>query len=43
MAVIFGEELGQVGSALAMLAYEQREAVLLHSQSGLKFRAIAQL
>jgi RNA polymerase sigma-70 factor (ECF subfamily) len=43
MAVIFGEELRHVGSALAKLPYEQREAVLLHLRSGMRFRAIARL
>jgi len=43
MAVIFGEELQHVGRALAKLPYEQREVVLLHLRSGLRFRAIAQL
>ena len=43
LAAIFGEELQHVGGALAKLPYEQREAVLLHLQSGLRFRAIAQL
>jgi RNA polymerase sigma-70 factor (ECF subfamily) len=42
LAAIFGEEQRHVGGALAKLPYEQREAVLLHLQSGLKFRAIAQ-
>jgi RNA polymerase sigma-70 factor (ECF subfamily) len=42
-AAVFGEELQHVGSALAQLPYEQREAVLLHLQSGLTFRAIAEV
>jgi len=42
-AAMFGEELQHVGGALAKLPYEQREAVLLHLRSGLRFRAIAQL
>ena len=40
-AVIFGEELRQLTSALSQLPYEQREVLLLHSYSGLKFRTIA--
>lgn len=42
LAAIFGEELRRVGGALAQLPYEQREAVLLHLHSGMRFRAIAQ-
>ena len=42
LAAMFGEELRHVGAALARLPYEQREAVLLHLHSGLRFRAIAQ-
>jgi RNA polymerase sigma-70 factor (ECF subfamily) len=38
---IFGEELRQLSSALSQLPYEQREVLLLHSYSGLKFRTIA--
>jgi len=40
-ASAFGDELQHVGRALAELPYEQREAVLLHLQSGMTFRAIA--
>jgi RNA polymerase sigma-70 factor (ECF subfamily) len=40
-AAIFGEELRQLSLALAQLPYEQREVLLLHSYSGLKFRTIA--
>jgi RNA polymerase sigma-70 factor (ECF subfamily) len=40
-AAIFGEELRQLGLALAQLPYEQREVLLMHSYSGLKFRNIA--
>jgi RNA polymerase sigma-70 factor (ECF subfamily) len=36
------EELKQVASALALLPYEQREAITLHLQGGLKFREIAE-
>jgi len=42
-AAIFGEEQRHVGAALAQLPYDQREAVLLHLQSGMRFRAIAQV
>ena len=38
---IFGEELQQLTQALEQLPYEQREVLLLHSYSGMKFRAIA--
>ena len=35
------EESQQVGSALAELPYQQREVIILHLQSGLKFKEIA--
>jgi RNA polymerase sigma-70 factor (ECF subfamily) len=38
---IFGEELQQLSIALGKLPYEQREVLILHSYSGMKFRAIA--
>jgi len=38
---IFGEELRQLGLALAQLPYEQREVLILHLYSGMRFRAIA--
>ena len=41
-AVMFGEELSRLSMALARLPYEQREVLLLHSYSGVKFKAIAQ-
>ena len=41
-ATIFGEELRQLSWALGQLPYEQREVLLLHSYSGMKFKAIAQ-
>jgi RNA polymerase sigma-70 factor (ECF subfamily) len=41
-ATIFGEELYQLSRALGQLPYEQREVLLLHSYSGMKFKAIAQ-
>jgi RNA polymerase sigma-70 factor (ECF subfamily) len=37
------EELRQLSSALAKLPYEQREAIILHLQVGMKFREIAGL
>ena len=40
-AVMFGEELRQLSLALGKLPYEQREVLLLHSYSGVKFKAIA--
>jgi RNA polymerase sigma-70 factor (ECF subfamily) len=36
------EELRQVADALAVLPYEQREAITLHLQGGMKFRQIAE-
>jgi RNA polymerase sigma-70 factor (ECF subfamily) len=38
---IFGEELHQLLLALGQLPYEQREVLMLHIHSGLKFKAIA--
>jgi RNA polymerase sigma-70 factor (ECF subfamily) len=38
---IFGEELQQLSMALERLPYEQREVLILHSYSGMKFRTIA--
>lgn len=40
--VVCSEELRQIASALALLPYEQREAITLHLQGGMKFREIAQ-
>ena len=40
-ALIFGEELRQLSLALGQLPYEQREVLMLHIHSGLKFKAIA--
>jgi len=39
--VMFGEELSQLSLALEQLPYEQREVLLLHSYSGMKFKTIA--
>ena len=41
--IICSEEFTQLSSALAQLPYEQREAVILHLQGGMKFREIASL
>ncbi|MHC4740624.1 MAG: RNA polymerase sigma factor [Planctomycetota bacterium] len=38
---IFGEESSRLTRAIGELPYEQREALLLRSHSGLKFKAIA--
>jgi RNA polymerase sigma-70 factor (ECF subfamily) len=43
LAAIFGEESHRLARALAQLPYQQREAVLLHVYSGMKFKAIAKL
>jgi len=40
-AAIFGEELSQLSRALVQLPYEQREVLILHVYSGLKFKTIA--
>jgi RNA polymerase sigma-70 factor (ECF subfamily) len=39
----FGEQLHQLALALAQLPYQQRETVLLHLYSDMKFKAIAKL
>ena len=41
-AAMFGEELCRLSLALEQLPYEQREVLLLHSYSGMKFKVIAQ-
>ncbi len=38
---VFGEELKQLSQALGQLPYEQREVLILHSYSGMKFKTIA--
>lgn len=43
IAAMFGEESLQLTWALAQLPYEQREVLLLHLYSGMKFKAIARL
>ena len=40
-SAIFGEELRQLSWALDQLPFEQREVLILHSYSGLKFSLIA--
>jgi RNA polymerase sigma-70 factor (ECF subfamily) len=42
-AVIFGEECRLLQNAMGQLAYEQREAVILHCCNSLRFRQIAKL
>ena len=41
VAAMFGEELRRLSMALEQLPYEQREVLLLHSYSDMKFKAIA--
>jgi len=38
---IFGEQARDLNRAMAKLAYEQREVILLHLRGGMKFREIA--
>jgi RNA polymerase sigma-70 factor (ECF subfamily) len=40
---IFDEQARDLNRAMAQLAYEQREVVLLHLRGGMKFREIAGL
>ncbi|UCD29436.1 MAG: sigma-70 family RNA polymerase sigma factor [Planctomycetota bacterium] len=40
-SAIFGEQISQLTSSLEQLPYEQREVIVLHLYSGLKFRVIA--
>jgi len=42
-SVIFAEEYQQLQNAMGHLAYEQRETVILHCYTGLRFRQIARL
>jgi RNA polymerase sigma-70 factor (ECF subfamily) len=41
--IICSEEFTRLSNAVAALPYEQREAVILHIQGGMKFREIARL
>ncbi len=43
LSVVFDEELQRLTWALAQLPYQQREILLLHVYSGMKFREIAKL
>ena len=38
---IFGEEARNLNDAIAQLAYEQREVIMLHLRGSMKFREIA--
>ncbi len=40
---IFGEQARNLNRAIAQLAYEQREVIMLHLRGGMKFREIADL
>ena len=42
-SAMFGEELQRLAWALAQLPYQQRETLLLHVHSGMRFREIAAL
>ena len=41
--IIGSEQLTRLNNALAQLPFEQREAIILHAQGGMKFKAIAGL
>ncbi len=41
-SAIFGEELRRLSWALGQIPYEQKEVLILHIYSGLKFKAIAE-
>ena len=41
--IIYSEQLRRLNDALSQLPYEQREAISLHAQGGMKFKAIAEL
>ena len=41
--IVENEQLKQLNNALAQLPYEQREAIILHLQGGMKFWEIAEL
>ena len=40
-SAMFGEELHQLSWSLTQLPYQQREVIILHLYSGIKFKAIA--
>jgi RNA polymerase sigma-70 factor (ECF subfamily) len=40
---IFGEQARDLNRAIAQLAYEQREVIMLHLRGGMKFREIARM
>ena len=40
--IVCSEELRQMANALALLSHEQREAITLHLQGGMRFREIAE-
>jgi RNA polymerase sigma-70 factor (ECF subfamily) len=42
-SAIFGEELHRLSWSLSQIPYEQREVIMLHLYSGMKFKAIAEL
>ena len=42
-SIIYNEQLQQFGDAMTQLPYPQREAIILHVQVGMRFRAIADL
>ena len=41
--IIYNERLKLLNDALSQLPYEQREAISMHAQGGMKFKAIAKL
>lgn len=41
-SAIFGEQSSKLTGAMAVLPYEQREVLMLHHYSGMKFREIAE-
>ena len=42
-SIVCNEQLRQLSDAMAKLPFEQRETILLHLQSGIRFRVIADL
>jgi len=40
-SIVCNEQLGQLSRAMAELAYEQREVIMLHFQAGMTFKTIA--